>query len=180
MAAIARLNGIWLCNTITSTSKFKFYNHLVTSNLLYGCETWTLLADSEKKDQVSKTKCMTELLCIFYSEHKTKNWVGSKINFLVGPEELLLATVKRQKFAWFRHVTRHDSLSKTTLQGTLEGGQRHGWQRKCWMDNMKEWTSLPMPELLTRASCRKDWKRISVESSPFSSDDPSGQGTELN
>ena len=122
MAAIARLNGIWLCNTITSTSKFKFYNHLVTSNLLYGCETWTLLADSEKKDQVSKTKCMTELLCIFYSEHKTKKGVKSKINSLVGPQEPLLANVNRQKLAWFGRVTRHDSLSKTILQGTMEGG----------------------------------------------------------
>ena len=43
------------------------------------------------------------------------------------------------------------------------------------------WTSLPMPELLTRASCRKDWKRISAESSLKSpSDDLSGRGTDLN
>ena len=65
---------------------------------------------------------------------------------------------------WFGHVTRHDNLSKTIFQGTLEGGRRRGRQGKCWMDNVKEWTSLPMPELLTRASCRKDWKRISAES----------------
>ena len=36
---------------------------------------------------------------------------------------------------------------------------------RCWMDNTKEWTSLLVPELLTRASCRKDRKRISAESS---------------
>ena len=59
----------------------------------------------------------------------------------------------------------HDSLSKTILQGTLEGGWRHDRQMKCWKDNIKEWTFLPMPELPTRASCRKDWKRISAESS---------------
>ena len=52
------------------------------------------------------------------------------------------------------------------------------------MDNVKEWTSLPMPELLARASGRKDWKRISAESSrpscPPPSDDPVGQGSEAN
>ena len=68
--------------------------------------------------------------------------------------------------AWFGHVVRHDSLSKAILQDTFEGGRRRGRQRKCWMDNIKEWTSLPVPELLTRASCRKDWKRISAKSSP--------------
>ena len=36
-----------------------------------------------------------------------------------------------------------------------------------------------MPELLTRNSCIKDWKRISTESS-LVFDDPIGQGTEPN
>ena len=57
------------------------------------------------------------------------------------------------------HATLHDSLSKTTLLGTLEGGRRGGRQRKCWMDKIREWISLPVPKLLTRASCRKDWKK---------------------
>ena len=49
----------------------------------------------------------------------------------------------------------------------------------------QEWTSLPMPELLTWASCRKDWKKISTEwafmppPSP-TPQDPIGQGTEVN
>ena len=54
-------------------------------------------------------------------------------------------------------------FSKTICQGTSEGGWCCGQQRKCWMDGIKEWTSLPMPEWLTRASCCKDWKRISAE-----------------
>ena len=44
-SAMARLNRIWQCNTITFTSKFKLYKYLVISILLYGLETWTLLAD---------------------------------------------------------------------------------------------------------------------------------------
>ena len=111
---------------------------------------------------------MRKLLRISYLEHKTNDWVRSKIDFLVGPQESLLATVKRRQLAWFGHITRHGSLSKTILQGTLEGGRCRGRQRKCWMDNIKEWTSLPIPELLRRASGRKDWKRISAESSLMS------------
>ena len=98
----------------------------------------------------------------------------------MGPQELLLAAVKRRKFEWFRHVTRHGSLSKTLLQGTLEGERRRGRQRKCWMDNIKEWTYLPMPELLTKASCRKKTGRESLLNRPsYPPDDPIGQGTEL-
>ena len=53
-------------------------------------------------------------------------------------KEALPTTVKRRKLAWFGHVTRHDILSKIILQGTLEGGQRRGRQRICWMDDIKE------------------------------------------
>ena len=97
-------------------NKFKLYKSLVTSILLYACETLTLLADSEEGIQTFVTKCLRKLLRICYLERKTNDWVRSKINFFVGPQELL-ATAKRRQFACFGHVTRHDSLSKTILQG---------------------------------------------------------------
>ena len=60
MAAMARLNKIWRCNTISFANKFKLFNSLVTYILLYGCETWTLLTDSEKKKRIQafRTKCL--------------------------------------------------------------------------------------------------------------------------
>ena len=54
MAALAKLNRIRLCNTISFTNNFKPYKSPITSVLLYSCETWTLLADSEKRIQLSK------------------------------------------------------------------------------------------------------------------------------
>ena len=79
-----------------------------------------------------------------------------------------------------RACPRHGSLSKPILQITLGGGRHRGQQRNCWMDNVKEWISLPMLELLTRASCRK--KRLGEDLYCLSClpDDPIGQGTELN
>ena len=70
-------------------------------------------------------------------EHKANHWVWSKIYFLVGLQEPLLSTVKRQKLTWFRHATHHNGFTKTILQGILEGGRCHGWWKKCWMDNIK-------------------------------------------
>ena len=107
------------------------------------------------KIQAFGTKCPRKLLRISYLKHKTNDWVRSKINFLLGPEEPLLKIVMRRKFAWYWHVARNDSLSKTILQGTLEGGRSRGRQRKSWTDNIKEWPSLPMPELFTVAPSRK-------------------------
>ena len=79
-----------------------------------------------------------------------------------------LATVNRRELAGFGHVTRHDGLSNNTLHCTLEGGRRRGRQRKCWMNDVKEWTSVLTPELFLKALRGKDWKRISAESSLLS------------
>ena len=73
---------------------------------------------TEKRIQAFETKCTRKLLHTSYLEHKTNDWVRGEINFLVGPQEPFLATVERRKLAWFGHVTRHDSLYKTILQGT--------------------------------------------------------------
>ena len=47
--------------------------------------------------------------------------VQSKINFLVGPQELRLATVKRRKLLRFGHVTRRDHLFQNHPSGHLGG-----------------------------------------------------------
>ena len=76
-----------------------------------------MLAYSGKtKIKALETKCMRNLLRISSMEHRTYDWVRTKIIFLVGPQEPLLATVKRQKLAWFGHVTCHDSLAKPSFK----------------------------------------------------------------
>ena len=82
MAAMATVNRVWRSNTVSFASKFKLYKSLVTAILLYGCETWTLLADSQKRIQSFETDYLRKLLRIPYLEHKTNDWVRSKINFL--------------------------------------------------------------------------------------------------
>ena len=157
------------------------YKYLVTSILLCGCETWNLLADSDKKKERKKriqafeTKCLGNFSASPTLSTRPTTGCGVRSTSLWVPGTLL-ATVKRRKLAWVGHVNRHNSLSKTILQGTLEDGRCRSRQKKCRIDNIKQWTSLPMPELLTRALCRKDWKKISAKLSS----NPTGQGTELN
>ena len=167
MAAMARLNGIWHCNTISFNSKFKLCKSRVTCILLYGCETWTLLADSEKKDPGFRNHCTRKLLRIFYLKRKTNDWVRSKVNLLVGPQELLLATVKRRKLAWFGHVTHCNSLFKTILPGTLEGDQH--WLEEEMMDGQHQRVDIPAhARAAHKGLLLKNWKRISAESSLMS------------
>ena len=107
---------------------------------------------------------LEKILDISYKEHKTNDYVRSLMCIHVGSQEPLLATIKRRKLIWFGHVTRHDCLCKTIMQGTVEGGRRRGRQRKSWSDNIREWTELEMPELLTKTADRPAWRRMSASS----------------
>ena len=56
MAAMAGLNRIWQNNTISFANKFKLYKSLVTPIVLYGCEIWTLLVDSEREKKKKRSR----------------------------------------------------------------------------------------------------------------------------
>ena len=99
-------------------------------------------------------------------EHKTSNWMQSELSFLVGPQEPLLAAVKWLKLVWSRHVTCHNNLSKTILQGTLGGGWCRGRQRKCLMDNIKKWTSLPIYQSCSQGPLAEKTERGSLLNCP--------------
>ena len=72
--------------------------HLWLSNIDTAC--W-LCKKTKKKTQAFESKCLTKLLRTSYAylEHKPNEWVRCKINFLVGPSEPLLTTVKRRTLA---------------------------------------------------------------------------------
>jgi hypothetical protein len=77
-----------------------------------------------------------------------------KINMYADIQEKFLSVVKRCKLDWYGHVTGHDSFSKAILQGTVNGSQKRGEQRKTWIDNIKEWTGLKVSTLLRAAERR--------------------------
>ncbi|PVD26746.1 hypothetical protein C0Q70_14424 [Pomacea canaliculata] len=56
-AAMTRLNKIWNSGMISFTTKFPIYKSLVIPVLTYGCETWTLLSEQEKKIAAFEMKC---------------------------------------------------------------------------------------------------------------------------
>ncbi|KAL8603954.1 hypothetical protein ACOMHN_038998 [Nucella lapillus] len=125
-----KLDTIWKSNAISLPVKIRLLKSLVISNLLYGCESWTLNAETERWLQAFEHKCYRKLLRIHYSEHKSNEYVRQWTDTLAGKREPLPSVVKRRKLAWFGHVNRHNSLAKTRellKEGAKEvDNARHG------------------------------------------------------
>ena len=132
------------------------YKSLVLSMLLYGCESWTLTADLERRIQAFENKCYRRILCISYREHTASEYVWQQVNILAGCQELSLSTVRRPKLAWFGHVM---------LQGTVDGGRIRGTSHKSWKGSIKQWTGQSRSSLLRIAYYRSRWAVITAEAS---------------
>ena len=115
---------------------------LVTSIVLYACESWTLTTELQRRIQTMEMRCYRKILHISYKDHVTKEEVHAEIQQAIGPHEDLLTLVKRRKLQWYGHVSLSSGLAKSILQGTVKGGRRQGRQRKRWEDNIREWTGL--------------------------------------
>ena len=74
-----------------------------------GSETWTLLADSEKRIQAFETKCLRKLLYDSYLEHKTDNSV-QKGQLSCGTKGTSSGNYKKRELTRFGYVTCRDSL----------------------------------------------------------------------
>ena len=102
--AMIRLNGIWTSNNISFKITFNLYRSLVLSILLYGCETWKLMLNEEKKISAFENKAHRRLLEINYRQRKTNAYVKEIITILVGKYEPLLTTIKRKKLSYYGHL----------------------------------------------------------------------------
>lgn len=71
----------------------RVYKSLVLSTLLYGCESWTLTAETEWRIQSFENKCYRRMLHISYRETQTTDYVRQLVATPAREQEPLLSTV---------------------------------------------------------------------------------------
>ena len=114
-AALTRLQPVWNDRSISFSSKIRLMRSHVTSSFLYACESWTLIAELQRRIQAMEMRCYCKILRILYKDHVTNKEVRAKIQQAIGPHEDLLTIVKRCNLQWYGNVSRSTGLAKTIL-----------------------------------------------------------------
>ena len=138
---------------------------LILSTFPYACESWTFIAEIERRIQALEMNCYRRLLNISYKDHATKEEVRNSIQNAIGVHDDLLTMVKKRKLRWYGHISRSSGMAKTILQGTVKGTRRRGGQKKRREENIKEWTGMGFVDSLRAAEDREGWKGIVATSS---------------
>ena len=74
-AALTRLKPVWNDRSISLSFKIRLMRFLVTSTLLHACESWTLIAELQRRIQAMEMRCYRSILCIPYKDHVTNKEV---------------------------------------------------------------------------------------------------------
>ena len=69
---------------------------LVTAIFLYACESWTFIAELQRRMQAMEVRCYSKILLISSKDHVTNEEVRVKIQQAIGPHKDL-TIVKRRK-----------------------------------------------------------------------------------
>ena len=158
--ALAKLQPIWKSQTIRLETKLKLMKSLVHSIFLYGSETWTINKEIEKRITAFENKCYRRILNIKFQDKVSNERLHQMLDEAIGSRDQLMDIIKRRKLKWYGHVTRGNGLSKTILQGTVQGKRKQGRPKKTWMDNIKEWTGMNHNQIKSKASNRNQWKEL--------------------
>ena len=98
--AFSNMNPVWNDRSISLSSKIRLMRSLVTSIILYACESWTLRAELQRRIQAMEMRCYRKVLCISYTDHVTNKEVCAKVQQAIRPHKNHLTIVKRRILQW--------------------------------------------------------------------------------
>ena len=159
-SAMARLNSMWGLQGISLKNRMKITKAVAWATLLYGCESWTMNKKSMEKLKAFEMKSYRRMMKISWQERKTNEFVWNKVTeTLGGRPESITETVKKRKLKYFGHQMRKPTaMTKTLIQGKVEGARERGRPRRQWEDDIKEWTGEGLRELSRMAMDREKWR----------------------
>ena len=128
MAALDRLQIImWKDKNISIKHTIRLMRAMVITIFLYACETWTLTAELQRRNQSLEFRCFRKIIGISYKDRVTNEHVRKTIIKHIYDRAKI--SWQRRKLKWYGHVTRSDCLTKVILQGTVEGAVEEGTGR---------------------------------------------------
>ena len=109
--------------------KIRIFNACVKSVLLYGCETWLVTNEIQRKIQTFVNRCLRYILRIWWP-----NIISNKDLWKATGQEDINLEIRKRKFRWIAHTLRKEDgeTPKAALHWNPQGNRKRGRPRNSW------------------------------------------------
>ena len=120
---------LWCSKHLTLARKVLFFPTIVSSILLYGCETWPSLGRHTQRLEVFQMNCLRYLCGFTWHDHRTNVSVRHSCHL-----PSIASEVRFRRLRWLGHVARmsDERLPVQVLFGQLSGPGVKGCPRDSW------------------------------------------------
>ena len=128
----------------------------IWSVLLYGCETWTVSKNLEKRLEAAEMWIWRRVLKIPWTARETNDAVLRRMD----TKRELISTIRRRQLRFLGHVMRKGELENICLTGRVEGRRARGRQRRKYMDGISNTLGGGMSpaRILQITANREEWQ----------------------
>ena len=120
---MTNLDSILKSRDITMPTKVHLVKAMVFPIVMYGCESWTIKKAEHQRIDAFEPWCWRRLLRVPWTARRSNQSILKEIY----PEYSLEGLMLKLNLQYFGHQMRGaDSLEKTLMLGTIEGGRRRG------------------------------------------------------
>jgi hypothetical protein len=129
----------------------------VKSVLLYGCETWLVTEDIQRKIQTFVNRCLRYILRIWWPK-----FIANKDLRKVTRQEDINVEIRKRKFRWLGHTLRKEDgeIPKSTLFWNPQGNRKRGRPRNSWRRSVNKEAGRNWNEVRFLTADRRKWKGL--------------------
>ena len=136
-ASFQKMNTILKNRNISFSTKLRVLKTYVWSILLYGCETWTITAETKKNLEAAEMWFYRRMVRISWKEKRTNVSILEETN----QERSLINTIRKRQLKFLGHICRRKGLEFLSLTGKIEGTRSRGRQRITFLDSLSSFVT---------------------------------------
>ena len=137
--------------------KIRLYYSLIVPIATYASETWTILAEDERRLLSFEMKCLRTILGVSLRNRYRNEAIRRMLNI----DKTIIDIIRKKRIKWFGHIIRQPNTSyvKKVYKEEFNGKRPKGRPPKRWSDQIRLDADVPLLTAERASKDRKNWRK---------------------